>query len=87
MANDTKKEKLTRVSPKQRRESGIKELRTISLDSVLSDKEIEAFFDMLDKSKVDAKDVLHNLIDLYTSGEVKFQKKQIKQDILVYVKE
>ncbi len=62
-------------------------MRTISLDSVLSDKEIEAFFDMLDKSKVDAKDVLHNLIDLYTSGEVKFQKKQIKQDILVYVKE
>ncbi len=87
MANDTKKEKVTRVSSKQRRESGIKELKVISLDNVLSNDELGAFYDMLDKSKVNAKDVLHNLIELYTSGEVKFQKKQITQEILVYVKD
>ena len=87
MANDTKNETATRVSAKQKRELGIKELKAISVDNVLSDIELNAFYDMLDKSKVNAKDVLHNLIELYTSGEVKFKKKQIKQEILVYVKD
>lgn len=87
MANDTKNEKATRVSAKQKRESGIKELKAISVDNVLNENELSAFYDMLDKSKVNAKDVLHNLIELYTSGEVKFQKKQITQEILVYVKD
>ena len=76
---EKEKEKATRISDKQRKES----FYDSKLKDVLDSESLDAFWEKSKKDGLDTDIALNGLVSLYVSGSIKLKKQKITKEIIV----